>query len=355
MAGAGAVRALLWFALGAENRRAGSTRQQPSRTPGEAVAVRIPYHRIMGTRTWIGATVAYFGTYWITAPMLVWLPSYLESGLGYSSAATARIVALLWAVNAVALLGQAGLTGWLTRRGVPSRWARARVGGIALLADALGSLVLVLSAKGPATVPLVIVAFGLCGTMAAVSVTSVSEIVPSASRGGALGLMSAVVTTAGLIAPVLVGRLVDMQGKHGYQDAVLLSAGVRLPGSGDQRAWAQALPDPQHDAPLRRDAGYAGLRAARRAHTEVPPRFPRPGPGVLDAGLAADREARTLDFSRPVAVLLLAVLHCIPDAGTEGGASRPVHATPGPIVSPRGRRRPRRPMTGRPPPAARLS
>jgi MFS family permease len=242
---AGVVWALLWFAFGSENRRAGSVGgQQVSGTSTEAGTVRIPYRRIMGSPTWIGATTAYFGTYWITALMLVWLPSYLESGLGYSSAAAARIVALLWAVNAIALLGQAGLTGWLARRGVPSRWARARVGGIALLVGALGSFVLALSAKGPATVPLMLVAFGLCGTMAAVSVTSVAEIVPPASRGGALGLMNAVVTTAGLIAPTLVGRLVDAQGKHGYQDAVLLSAGILLIAG----LAAVSLIDPARDA-----------------------------------------------------------------------------------------------------------
>jgi MFS family permease len=242
---AGVVWALLWLAFGSENRRAGTLGgQQVPGTASEAGEFRIPYRRIMASRTWIGATAAYFGTYWVAALMLVWLPSYLESGLGYSSAATASIVALLWAVNATAMLGQAGLTGWLSRRGVPSRWARARVGGSTLLLGAVGSFALALSAKGPATVPLMLVAFGLCGTMAAVSVTSVAEIVPPASRGGALGLMSAFVTTAGLIAPTLVGRLVDAQGKHGYQDAVLLSSAVLLLAG----LAAVTLIDPARDA-----------------------------------------------------------------------------------------------------------
>jgi hypothetical protein len=64
--------------------------------------------------------------------------------------------------------------------------------------------------------------------------------ISQASRGGALGLMSAVVAIAGLIAPTLIRRLIDTQGQQGYQHAVLLTGGLLL--------IAGLLIDPDRDA-----------------------------------------------------------------------------------------------------------
>lgn len=243
---AGAVWALVWVFAGKEGPYAVAT--GPDTSAGMAVTAEptasdVGYRRILGTRSWIGVTAAYFATYWMVALTVAWLPSYLHDGLGYSKTASANLVALLWAVNAVALLGQAGLTGWLLRRGVSSRWARARVGGITLLLSAAGCLALTAGQGGPLTVLLLIAGFGICGVMATIAVTTVAEIAPAARRGGALGIMNGVVTTAGLIAPILVGRLVDAQGTAGYQNAILISAGVLLLGG----TAAVTLVDPARD------------------------------------------------------------------------------------------------------------
>ncbi|MFF7240060.1 MFS transporter [Streptomyces collinus] len=202
------------------------------------------YRRILGTRTWIGATIGYFSTYWVIALSLVWVPSYLHDGLGYSSTTAAGLVAGIWAVNGVVLLAQAGLTGWLLRRGVSSRSARGRVGGISLLISALGCCALSQTAYGPLTPLLLLVGFGLCGTMSTVAVTTVAEFVPARRRGGALGLMNAVVTIGGLIAPALTGYMVDAQGQAGYQHAVLLAAVLLALGG----IAAVTLIDPARDA-----------------------------------------------------------------------------------------------------------
>ncbi|WP_369249186.1 MFS transporter [Streptomyces sp. R41] len=216
--------------------RSGSADEETSPAPS--------YRRILGTGTWIGATIGYFSTYWMIALSLVWVPSYLHDGLGYSATTAANLVAGIWAINAIALLGQAGVTGWLLRRGVTSRWARARVGGITLLASALGCATLSQATRGPIIVLLLLVGFGLCGAMSTIAVTTVAELVPARRRGGALGLMNAVVTTGGLIAPALTGYLVDIQGRAGYQHAVLLAAVLLLLGG----TAAVTLIDPARDA-----------------------------------------------------------------------------------------------------------
>jgi MFS family permease len=244
LAVAGLVWALVWAAFGAQGDRtvtpidAGRTRPRPE--PGSS---KVSYRRILGTGTWIGVTAGYFSMYWMLALLLVWLPSYLHDGLGYSTTTSANVVALVWVVNAAALLGQAGLTGWLLRRGSSSTWARARIGGLTLIVSAASCLILSTQHRGPLTVPLLVIGFGLCGVMASIAVTTVAELAPTERRGGALGLMNAVVTTAGLIAPTLIGRLIDTEGATGYHHAILLSGLLLLLGG----AAAVAFVDPARD------------------------------------------------------------------------------------------------------------
>ncbi|MEU2930997.1 MFS transporter [Streptomyces sp. NPDC007251] len=256
---AGVVWALLWVRLGGEGPYAAASDDGSpvSADSGKATgtgagtvtgpaAHRTPYRRILATRTWIGATAAYFGTYWVIAFGLVWLPSYLHDGLGYSSAGSARLLMLVWGLSGVVVLGQAGVAGWLLRRGVASRWARGGVGGILLLIGAAACLVLPSAPAGTTTVVLLVIGFGLTGAMGSVAVTTVAELAPAHRRGGALGLMNAVVTTAGLIAPTLIGRLVDSQGAAGYQRAVLITGALLLLCG----TAAVTLIDPARDARL---------------------------------------------------------------------------------------------------------
>ncbi|MFE2580574.1 MFS transporter [Streptomyces sp. NPDC059378] len=245
---AGVIWAAIWTFFGTD-RPSQAAAHSVTAEPGNDEEESSPapsYRRILTTRTWIGATIGYFSTYWMIALSLVWVPSYLHDGLGYSTTTAATLVAGLWAINAVALLTQAGLTGWLLRRGVSSRWARGRVGGVGLLVSALGCGALSQAARGPVAVLLLFVGFGLCGAMSTVAVTTVAELVPARRRGGALGLMNAAVTTGGLIAPVLTGYLVDTQGSAGYQHAVLLAAALLLVGG----TAAVTLMDPARDARL---------------------------------------------------------------------------------------------------------
>ncbi|MFJ6831637.1 MFS transporter [Streptomyces sp. NPDC091209] len=205
-----------------------------------------PYRRIIATRTWIGATAAYFGTYWVIAFCLVWLPSFLHDGLGYSSAASAQLLMLVWGLSGVVVLGQAGLTGWLLRRGTTSRRARGGVGGILMLTGAAACLALPVAPAGAATVVLLVAGFGCAGAMGSVAATTVAELAPADRRGGALGIMNAVVTTAGLIAPTLVGHLVDTHGTAGYRQALLITGVLLLLGG----TAAVTLIDPARDARL---------------------------------------------------------------------------------------------------------
>ncbi|MEV5016613.1 MFS transporter [Streptomyces sp. NPDC053780] len=247
VAGVGLLWAVAWCVYGADGRHrdTGEAGKRPT-GPGVRDARRIwhAYRHILGSRTWIGTTIAYFTSYWGVALMLVWLPSYLKNGLGHSSATAGTLVALPWALGAVFLLGQAALTSLLMNRGVTSRWARGRVGAGLLLAGALCLLGVPLAEGTGAKTALLVTGFALGGSFATVAVTTVAELAPAARRGGSLGTMNAVVTTAGLIAPTVVGRMVDGQGAAGYQNAAVVFAVLLLLGA----LAAFALIDPARDA-----------------------------------------------------------------------------------------------------------
>ncbi|MEU3897230.1 MFS transporter [Streptomyces sp. NPDC045251] len=236
----GAVWAAAWAVLGADGRHRTVT---AAAARPEKVRAAVPYRRIFASRTWIGATLAYFTSYWTVALMLVWLPSYLRGGLGYSAHTAGTVVIAPWTIGAVVLLAQAGLTGRLMRRGVGSRRARGWVGGWILALGAACCLALPLADGTTAKTVLVALGFGLGGSYAAIAATTVAELAPPAREGGALGTMNAVVTAAGLAAPALVGALVDAQGTDGYQSAVLLSGLLLAVGA----AASFVLVDPARD------------------------------------------------------------------------------------------------------------
>ncbi|MFF1397702.1 MFS transporter [Streptomyces sp. NPDC058287] len=242
LAGAGLVWAVAWAALGADWRHgvvpAAGARPPETRAP-------VPYRRIFASRTWIGATLAYFTSYWTVALMLVWLPSYLRNALGYSAHAAGTLVVAPWTIGAVALLAQAGITGRLMRRGAGSRRARGWVGGWLLALGATCCLALPLVDGSAAKTVLIALGFGLGGSYASIAATTVAELAPPARNGGALGTMNAVVTAAGLGAPAVVGALVDAQGTGGYQNSVLLSGLLLAVGA----AASFLLVDPARDIP----------------------------------------------------------------------------------------------------------
>ncbi|MFF9909170.1 MFS transporter [Streptomyces sp. NPDC013457] len=243
LAAVGLLWAVAWYFLGGTG--AHRTADAPAGDTATPLVpgAPVPYRRIFSTPTWLAVTAAYFTCYWGVALTLVWLPSYLHNGLGYSSAEAGRLVVLPWVMGAVVLLTQAGITGWLMRRGVSTRWARGGVGGAALGLGGLVCLGVPLADGAGAKTALLAVGLGLAGSYAAVAATTVSELAPPARASGALGVMNAVVTTAGLAAPAIVGVMVDKQGTDGYQNAVVITGAMLLVGG----LLSATLVDPSRD------------------------------------------------------------------------------------------------------------
>lgn len=243
LAVAGIVWALAWRFLGADSPDRDAAAAAAGKGAGADGAPPVPYRRIFASRTWIGTTLAYLTSYWTVALMLVWLPSYLRNALGYSAGTAGTVVAAPWAVGAVVLFGQAALTSRLMRRGASGRRARGRVGAWTLAIGAVCCLAVPATDSVALRTVLIALGFGFGGSYATIAATTVAELAPRSRSGGALGLMNAIVTVAGLLAPAIVGALVDAQGNPGYQHAVVVSGVLIAIGS----VLAFTLIDPERD------------------------------------------------------------------------------------------------------------
>jgi MFS family permease len=198
----GLLWVVAWFALGKEGPLA-----EPATT---AVAEpKIPYSRLLTSRTFVGCVVASFGAYWALSLGLTWFTPFIVKGLGYSQAQAGFISILPWMVGAMVVL----LTGWISQvlmaRGVSTRVARGVLGAAPLV---LGGAIMAMVpyAHSPALqIALLVVGSGLSGSIYVVCAPMIGEFAPVSQRGAAIAIYGAIYTLAGIIAPAVMGSIIQ--------------------------------------------------------------------------------------------------------------------------------------------------
>lgn len=168
-----------------------------------------PLYSVPFNATAFGVIVAAFAVYWTLALSVTWFPASLEAIAGLSPIRAGEVVALCWALQALALPIAARSCESLVRRGLRSELSLAlpATAGVCLSGIALIGLALFRGAG--AAVALV----ALCLCAVALSVTClppiVAEVTRARERATALGLFAALSSTAGIAAPIVFGRIVD--------------------------------------------------------------------------------------------------------------------------------------------------
>lgn len=223
----GLMWAVAWFALGKEG----------PLVPSPAVAaaeVRIPYARLLTSRTFIGCVLATFGAYWALSLGLTWFTTFIVQGLGFSQHQAGLVSITPWVFGACVVL----FTGWLSQRlmqrGVSSRMARGVLGAAPLLVG--GAIILMLPYIDSPTARIValVVGSGLCGSIYVVCPPMIAEFAPVSQRGAAIAIYGALYTLAGIIAPWVMGSVLQHSASllHGYivgyaiNGAVMIASGV---------------------------------------------------------------------------------------------------------------------------------
>jgi MFS family permease len=219
----GLMWVVAWYFLGKE----GPLVDEAAVAGGE---VRIPYLSLLTSRTFIGCVAATFGAYWALSLGLTWFTSFIVQGLGFSQQQAGYISILPWIFGATIVL----LTGWISQvlvaRGVSTRVARGVLGAAPLI---VGGLVLAAMPHASGLwlqVALIVIGPGLCGSIYVVCGPMLSEFTPVSQRGAILAIYGAIYTLAGIIAPYVMGNIIQGSANmlDGYMKGFTINACVMI-------------------------------------------------------------------------------------------------------------------------------
>ena len=177
-----------------------------------AAETRIPYFNLLTSRTFIGCCVATFGAYWALSLGLTWFTSFIVTGLGFSQQQAGWISIMPWVFGAAVVL----LTGWISQlmlaRGFTTRGARGVLGSVPLIVGGviIGTLPFVHEAG--LKIALLVIGSGLCGSIYVVCPPMLSEFTPVSQRGAVISIYGALYTLAGIIAPSVMGSVIQRSG-----------------------------------------------------------------------------------------------------------------------------------------------
>ena len=199
----GLLWVLTWLALGQEGPLAETT-------IAGAAEPQIPYVRLLTSRTFVGCVASTFGAYWALSLGLTWFTPFIVKGLGYSQQQAGFVSILPWVCGAVVVL----LTGWISQalvaRGVSTRLARGVLGATPLVVGGVILAMLPLVQNSTATViALLVIGSGLCGSIYVVCAPMIGEFTPTSQRGAVIAIYGAVYTLAGIIAPAVMGSVIQ--------------------------------------------------------------------------------------------------------------------------------------------------
>jgi MFS family permease len=174
-----------------------------------AAGDHIPYSTLLLNPTNLASWCSYFGAYFGLALVLSWFTPWLIKGLGFSQATAGQLTALPFVVGFFVVIGGGWLSEWMMRRGYGSRAARGLLTGVALVIGGLALLAAPYMASVALKVVLVLVGVAVPSIVYAVSPAILGEITPTQQRGAILGINSAVGTSAGILAPYLMGSVIE--------------------------------------------------------------------------------------------------------------------------------------------------
>jgi sugar phosphate permease len=205
---AGLAWALLWMIIGREG--PGDTA-----TDAESASVlddsrKIPYRRLILSRTAVGVYIAGFAAYWIISLNLVWLANYLIKVLQMAPADAAWVIALPSAMQIMLAPGLAWVSQRLSQAGVSSRVSRGILGTLCVMAGGVSMACMPFVPLGPFKIFLVGLSFSIGSVIFTLGSTLIGEISPAPQRGAMLGITNSLHTLAGLWAPFAMGRIVDI-------------------------------------------------------------------------------------------------------------------------------------------------
>ncbi|CAD6551079.1 putative sulfoacetate transporter SauU [Paraburkholderia kirstenboschensis] len=203
-------------------------------TPATAVArAHVPYRRLLTDPTVLASMLMQFVSYWAIVLIFTWLPAYFQNGLGYDALTSGRLYALAIMFGIPVSLTVSLVVQRLIARGVPSRFAR---GWTAAACQVLGGTMFIclvipgISLVVREVAVICVIAFGTFSY--AMCPAILDEVTPFGQRGAMLAIGNSIASLAGVIAPILTGRLVEAgSASSGYEQGFVLCGALLVAGS----------------------------------------------------------------------------------------------------------------------------
>jgi MFS transporter, ACS family, D-galactonate transporter len=193
-----------WLVLGREGPLTGVAATDSTPTPE-----RIAYGSLLLSPTILACWCASFGAQWGLSQALSWQGAFLIKGLGFKQGSIGLLGALPAGTSVILVIAAGWFSQHLLTLGVRSRVARGILGG-ACVAVGGAALAIMPSVPGVAAkIALTTIGVALPSAIYVIGNAVVSEIAPVAQRGAVLAIGTAVSTSAGLLAPYVMGSVIE--------------------------------------------------------------------------------------------------------------------------------------------------
>ena len=252
---AGLAWAVAWLALGREGIPAAAAGAGGLPTSGPT-SERIPYGQLLLSPTIIACWCAAFGAQWGLALALSWQGAFLIKGLGFAQGSIGLLGALPAGASVVLVIAAGWLSQRLLARGVSSRVARGIFGGACVALGGAAMAILPYVPSIPAKIALTTIGVALPSAIYVIGNAVVSEITPVAQRGALLAIGTAISTSAGLLAPYVMGSIIETAATplDGFNTGFMICGLIMLAGGiigmalvrpeREAVRWASTMPIP---------------------------------------------------------------------------------------------------------------
>jgi len=182
---------------------------------------------ILGRRECWGASLGHFAHNYALYFLITWLPLYLVKSRGFSMDEMSELGALLYILYAISTQA----SGLIADRWMAAGSSSTRVRKMIITIGHLGvaGCMAVCAVGGPAASVVGLVASGLFFGMNTATIFPIGQILGGPRAAGKwMGVQNCLANTAGILAPILTGYVVDATGKFGI--AFALAAAMSLIG-----------------------------------------------------------------------------------------------------------------------------
>lgn len=201
---AGLLWTAAWLALGREGPLTGAAAAGATLAPE-----RIAYGSLLLSPTILACWCASFGAQWGLSQALSWQGAFLIKGLGFKQGAIGFLGALPAGASVILVIAAGWCSQYLLARGVRSRVARGIFGGACVALGGAALAIMPYVPGIPAKIALTTLGVALPSAIYVIGNAVVSEIAPVAQRGAVLAIGTAVSTLAGLLAPYIMGSVIE--------------------------------------------------------------------------------------------------------------------------------------------------